>query len=251
MTTRTTKRDAGTPTWFDLMTSDIDAAKTFYAEILGWNYLDTGADFGHYNLAVSQGHNAAGMGPIPPGAEMPSAWTVYFASDDASADAERVKTLGGQVMSEHTVGDLGKMAICTDPTGAAFGLWQAINHIGAGVENEPGGMCWCEVNTRDSAAALDFYTKLLTLTPTKMEGMEYHILQRGEEMLCGIMQMDDDWEGVPSHWLGYFAIDNTDEAVERAATVGGKVQVPAFDMEYGRTAVLSDPAGANFGIVQA
>jgi predicted enzyme related to lactoylglutathione lyase len=64
-----------------------------------------------------------------------------FASADIDADVARVRTLGGQVYFEPmTVGDSGRMAICADPTGAAFGLWQAINHIGAAVENEHGGM---------------------------------------------------------------------------------------------------------------
>jgi predicted enzyme related to lactoylglutathione lyase len=84
-----------------------------------------------------------------------------------------------------------------------------------------------------------------------MEGTEYYILQRGEAMLCGILQMDHHWEGIPPHWMGYFSVDNTDAAIERAVAAGGKLQVPAFDIQYGRMAVLSDPAGANFSIIQS
>ena len=97
------------------------------------------------------------------------------------------------------------MAICVDPTGAVFGLWQTNTMIGASVENEHGAMTWHEVNTRDSAAACAFYGELFDLTAQKMEGMDYHILQRGEQMVCGIQQMDANWEGIPPHWMGYFA----------------------------------------------
>ena len=111
---------------------------------------------------------------MQPGAQMPSAWTIYFATDDAAADTARVKALGGQVIVDPmTIGDSGVMAICVDPTGAVFGLWQTVNMIGASVENEHGAMAWHEVDTRDSAAACKFYGELFNLTALKMEGMEY------------------------------------------------------------------------------
>jgi uncharacterized protein len=254
MTTRTTKRNAGTPTWMDLATPDLAVAKKFYTAVLGWDYFDTGPDFGNYNMAMAQGRNVAGIGPIwPPDSPQPSAWTIYFASDEATSDCARVKELGGQVMVEPMViADSGSLAVCVDPTGAVFGLWQVNQHIGSAVENEHGAMVWWEVNTRDSAAAGDFYGKLLSATATKMEmeGAAYYMMQRGEAMLCGILQMDHHWEGIPPHWMGYFQVDNTDAAIERAVAAGGKLHVPTFDMQYGRMAVLADPAGATFSIVQ-
>ncbi len=252
MTTRTTKRTGGTPTWLDLATPDLDVAKAFYKEVFGWEYVDTGADFGHYNMAVAQGRNAAGIGPIwPPDSPQPSVWTVYLASDDIHADVKRVQELGGQVMVEPMViADSGSMAICMDPTGAAFGLWEANTYIGSSVENEHGGMAWFEVTTRDAAAALTFYGTLTNATPDKMEGMEYYTMQRDEEMLYGVIQMDENWESIPAFWACYFAVDNTDATIARAVAAGAQVRAPAFDTTYGRIAVLVDPAGAGFCVVQ-
>jgi uncharacterized protein len=251
MTTQTAKREAGQPIWFDLITPDLEQAKQFYRKIFGWDYVDSGENFGHYNLALAQGRNAAGIVPMQPSAEMPPNWTLYFSSDDAAADTKRVQELGGQVLSEAmVVGDLGSMAICADPTGAVFGLWQAGNHTGFEVEGEHGSMAWCEVNTPDSTAACDFYSKLFNLTPHRMEGdTEYYTMQRGDQMICGILQMDARWEGIPPHWMNYFYVDNTDATIEKAAAAGGTVMVPAFDMPYGRMAVLSDPGSATFSIV--
>ncbi|MCB0062584.1 MAG: VOC family protein, partial [Caldilineaceae bacterium] len=137
MTTRTTKLPAGEPTWFDLASPDLKVATAFYQAIFGWSYVNTGPDFGNYHFAQADGRNVAGIGPIfPPDSPQPSAWTVYFASEDAAKDCERVKELGGQVLVEPMViGDSGSMAICMDPTGAAFGFWQADQHIGSGAEN--------------------------------------------------------------------------------------------------------------------
>jgi predicted enzyme related to lactoylglutathione lyase len=80
--------------------------------------------------------------------------------------------------------------------------------------------------------------------------MDYYMLQRNGESYCGVMAMDDQWEGIPPHWMGYFAVDDTDAALERVLAGGGKVLVPAFDMAYGRMAVIADPAGAAISIVK-
>jgi predicted enzyme related to lactoylglutathione lyase len=252
MANYTTKRAAGEPVWLELVTSDLEAATSFYRQVLGWDYVDTGADFGRYHLALARGHNAAGITPMQPDMQIPSAWAIYFSSDDAAADAERVKALGGEVIFDvMAVGDLGTMALCADPTGAVFGLWQAGTHIGASIDGEPGAMAWCEVSTSDSAAAREFYGKLFDLTPQRMEGdTEYYIMHRGEQMVCGILQIDSNWAGIPPHWMCYFAVDNTDAAIERAIAAGGKLAVPAFDIAYGRMAVLTDPGNANVSIVQ-
>ena len=250
MTTRTTARPPGEPTWMDLATPDLDKAKAFYGELFGWEFFDSGAEFGHYNMALLQGQGAAGMGPMQPGSQMPSAWTVYFSSDDAAADAARAAELGGQIfMDAMAVGDLGVMAICADPTGAVFGLWQAKQHIGASIVDEPGTMAWSEVNTRDAAKAAEFYGKLFNLTPSKMEGMEYFQLMRGDKSHCGVLQMDEQWGDLPPHWTQYFAVTDTDAVAAKAAAAGGTVHVPPFDTPYGRIAVIGDPFGATFSIL--
>lgn len=247
MTTRTAPRAHGAFTWMDLATPDLEGAKQFYQSVFGWEFHDIGAEFGHYHYALAQGRAAAGLGQ-PSDAQMPPAWTIYLASADS--DIERVQALGGQVMlAPMAVGDAGKMAICVDPTGAIFGLWQPLNFIGAGVEAEHGGIAWSEVATRDAAAACDFYGKLFDATP-RAQSDEYFIMQRGEEMLFGVMQMNEQWAELPPHWMGYFAIDNTDAALDRVTAGGGKVVVPPFDTPFGRIAVIADPHGAVFSIVQ-
>lgn len=249
MTTITAPRAHGALTWLDLSTPDLEGARRFYRQVFGWEYLDIGEQFGHYHYALANGRPAAGLGQQQPGAPASRLWTIFLAS--AAGDAERVTAFGGRIVVEPmTVGDAGKMTVCADPSGALFGLWQPINFIGAAVEAEHGSLAWSEVNTRDAAAACEFYGKLFGLTAHKLEGQEYFILQRDGEMLFGILQMDEQWGDLPPHWMGYFAVDNTDAALERVLAAGGSVGAPAFDTPYGRMAVIGDPYGAAVSIVQ-
>ena len=83
MTTHTRPKPAGTPTWVDLQTPDIDAARTFYHAVLGWEYDIGGAEYGGYTNATAGGRTAAGMaGPMPGAPPQPAAWSLYFATDD-------------------------------------------------------------------------------------------------------------------------------------------------------------------------
>jgi uncharacterized protein len=148
------------------------------------------------------------------------------------------------------IGEEGWMVMATDPTGAAFGLWQGGRNIGTTITEEPGSMAWSEVNTRNAVKARDFYCAMNGLTSMPMPGMEYCILQRGTENVAGVLQMDQNWpESTPPNWVAYFAVANADDTVKLAAQNGGKVRVEPFDAAYGHIAVRDDPFGAVFAVV--
>src|SRR3712207_1553518 len=97
MPTRDEPWPAGTPCWVDISVPDVAAATAFYGAVLGWDFVDSGEEYGHYNIAQVDGRAAAGLGPIM--AEgTPTAWTLYFASDDADATAKLVTEHGGSVL---------------------------------------------------------------------------------------------------------------------------------------------------------
>lgn len=248
-----TRHVPGTPAWFDLMTGDVAGAKAFYSALFGWEIEDTGPEYGHYAMCKLGGRNAAGIGEKPADVPWPSTWSVYFAVDDADVAAAAIEAAGGTVtMPPMDIGSEGRMAMVADPGGAVFGLWQPRDHIGAGVMAEPGAMAWCEVNTRDAAVATAFYREVFGLESRALPGdgtTVYHTLQKGDFTACGVLQMNALWEGVPPHWMPYFAVSDADATCRRAAELGGKVSVPPFDTPYGRMAVLNDPQGAVFSIV--
>lgn len=245
--------ETGSPCWFDLTTSDPERARAFYERLFGWTYDVSGPELGHYAMAKKDDRYAAGIGPQPPDASWPVAWSVYFNVADIEATLERVKAAGGKpAMPPMDVADQGRISMAVDPTGAVFGLWQPKKHRGAQVVAEPGAMAWSEVATRDAKKAADFYTRVFGLEAQKMEGMEYFTLHDSKgEPACGVLQMNEQWpQEIPPHWMPYFAVENTDESTTMVKEFGGEVRVKPFDSPYGRISVVSDPAGAVFSVVQ-
>jgi predicted enzyme related to lactoylglutathione lyase len=242
----------GTPSWVDLMTPDPEGARKFYGALFGWTFAIGGPETGHYTMALLAGRNVAGIGRRPDDAPFPSVWTTYLASANVDADVARITKLGGQIMMPPMdVVDAGRMAIAIDPTGAAFGLWQAKQHHGAQVTGEPGAMTWHEVATRDAERARDFYANLFDLGSKKLPmALTYFMLERGGQSVSGVMQMNEQWPAeIPPHWMPYFAVKDTDAFAKQAEALGGKIGAQPFDTPYGRIAVISDPFGAHFSIV--
>ncbi len=256
MSTRDTPWPQGTPCWVDLMTTDREAAWEFYKSVFGWEIVDTGADMGNYSLATVAGRNVAGLGGMPPGdSNPPPTWTTYLASDDIDKTARAVTANGGQFLVEPMdVPGAGKMAIAMDPTGAAFGLWQAGGHTGASLVNEPGGFVWNECMTRDPERARAFYGAVFGYTYSAMPGADDYSTIDGAgpgNTIGGMGALDASMpEHAPPHWMTYFQVADADDTVARVTAGGGVVRMGPSDTPVGRMAVLRDPQGAVFSIMQ-
>lgn len=251
--TRVNDHKPNRPIWFDLATSHPEQARQYYMKVLGWEYDISGPEFGHYAMARQGESVAAGIGPLDSGSEAPPAWTVYFGVTSADASAKIIIAKGGKVLvPAMDVGEFGRMAICQDPTGATFGLWQPMQHRGAQILNEPGGMAWSEVNTRNAKAAADFYCAVFGLKAEVMEiqGAPYHMLMTAEGPACGVLEMTAEWGDLPPHWMPYFAVDNADRTKEKVLAAGGSVPFGPFDSPYGRIIVTMDPQGAALSLIQ-
>ncbi|HET9657750.1 MAG TPA: VOC family protein [Kineosporiaceae bacterium] len=254
MSTRTQPWPAGTPCWADLMTPDQPTAERFYRAVLGWTMQDTGADEGHYALAMVGEHFAAGIGTPPPDQPAtPPAWTTYLASDDVDKTCDAITGSGGMVLVPATdVGTAGRMAVAQDPTGAVFGVWQAGDMIGATIVNEPGGIGWNDCRSRDPQRAMEFYSAVFGYTYTPMEGGEAYWTIDGAgpgNAIGGIGQVDPSTpDDMPAHWMPYFVVADADTAAAAVTANGGQVAVPPFDTPYGRMSVVTDPHGAVFTI---
>lgn len=247
----------GAPCWIDLMTSDIAKARQFYGELFGWEY-QTGDEekYGGYTTALKNGKTVAGlMQKDESQAGMPDVWSTYLRSDDAEATAAAVTANGGQVyMPPMDVPEQGFMAIFGDPSGAAIGIWQPREMRGFELVDEPGAAAWHELHTKNYDAAVKFYqdvfkweTDVMSDTPE----FRYTTLGAGDAAKAGIMDASGYLpEEVPSSWHTYFAVENTDAAVEKAVAMGAAVIDPPQDTPYGRLATLTDPTGAMFKLMQ-
>ena len=248
----------GTPNWVDLPTTDQAAAKAFYAGLFGWTYDDQpmGAEGEGqvYSMAVLRGHQVAAISQQSPemaAAGAPPMWNTYLAVDSVDDATARVEAAGGKVaMAPFDVMDAGRMSFVMDPSGAPVALWQAGQHIGATLVNEPGTISWNELITSDPGVT-KFYSDVVGLTAETMDmdGQPYTVFKAGEAMVGGTMA--PQMPGVPNHWHVYFGTDDADATAVKATELGGSVIVPPFDTPVGRMAVLSDPQGAVFSIFEA
>jgi uncharacterized protein len=245
----------GTPNWVDLQTTNQDAAKAFYAGLFGWTYDDQPMPEGAvYAMAMLRGQPVAAIAPQSPeltAAGAPPMWNTYLAVDSADEATARVEAAGGKVgMTPFDIMDAGRMSFVLDPSGAAVALWQAGQHIGAALVNEPGTITWNELITTDPAA-VTFYTDVLGLTTSTMDmgdGRPYTLFEAGGQPVGG--SMAPPMPGIPNHWHVYFAVADPDATAARAAELGGTVQVQPFDTPVGRIAVLVDPQGAVFSVIK-
>ena len=247
----------GTPSWVDLMTTDAEAARQFYGELFGWEFMiSEEEEFAGYTTCTKRGLNVAGLGS-PPAEGAPPAWTTYLATDDVEAAAERITGAGGTVLAPPMkVGDYGSMCIAMDSTGAVFGLWQAGDMIGAQLVNEPGSFTWNELATRDLAAAQDFYTKVCSYdyeaVDTGEAGPPYFTFSVDGQAVGGMQQMASSMPAeMPAHWATYFAVEDADATAAKAVELGATVLMPPMDTPFGRWTIIKDPQGATFSAMTA
>lgn len=243
----------GVPSWVDIGT-DVEKAKQFYGSLFGWTASDAGPpeETGGYGFFLKDTKMVAGYGPLQhPG---PPSWTTYISVADAAETAQKVEQAGGTViMAPMDVMSAGRMAVFQDPQGAFISIWQAGEHRGAELVNEPGAFCWNELNTRDVEGSKSFYTATFGWeAETHAEGpMPYTEFKIGGENIAGCMPMPPMVPAqVPPHWLVYFAVDDTDAAVAKTAQLGGSVRMPPMDVAVGRISVLADPQGATFAVIK-
>lgn len=117
-----------------------------------------------------------------------------------------------------------------------------------------GEICWRELRTKDLSAAMNFYSQLFgwELPQTKISPMDYKEIVVSGKAHGGMMGMDDpSWGDTPSHWANYIAVENADETAVKITEHGGSIRVPPFDAPgVGRMAMVADPSGADFAIIQ-
>ena len=246
----------GTPCWVDLITDDQAGALSFYRPLLGWSG-EPDPEFGGYAVLGPGGRPVAAIGPAPPDQPLaPTAWTVYFAVDDADAAAARVVEHGGAVtVGPGDVAGTGRLALAADPAGAPFGVWQAKPFPGFQAARTPGAPIWFELETDRGGTSAAFYSAVFGVPAPAMEQMPdaYWLLTVNGGQVAGIWQ-DDQSPGAlrrpqGPQWNVYFQVADTDAAVEAALAAGAAALRPAKDSPYGRFATLADPQGARFRVI--
>lgn len=243
----------GTPCWADAMFADLDGAKSFYGDVLGWTFGESSSEFGNYTQAYADGKAVAAVVPPMPGQEGHSAWCLYLASPDAEATAAKIRDNGGEtLMDPMQVGDFGTMMLARDPSGVVFGVWQAYTHEGFEAQAVPGAFCWAEVFTREPEKSDAFFPAVFPYSMVKMadEHVDFRMYNLGDKTVMGRMKMGDEFPPeVPPYLNVYFTVADCDAAVAKATERGGVLRFGPMTMPFGRFAALTDPQGAAFSVI--
>jgi uncharacterized protein len=252
-----TQYTPGTFSWTDLNTTDQDAAKTFYGGLFGWEFEDNPAGEGVvYAMAKLDGKYVAAISPQPEQqrqAGVPPAWNSYVTVESADATAANATELGATVHAQpFDVFEAGRMAVIQDPQGAWFLIWQPNQHIGAGLVNAPGALCWNELGSPDLDGSAAFYGQLFGWTATPMEDggdMPYLVIQNADGHSNGGIRPPMP-PGTPPFWLVYFATAGLDDSLAKISELGGNVLMGNTDIGIARIGIGQDPQGAVFALYE-
>ncbi len=249
----TARHRPGTPCWAVLVTPDPSRTGSFYADLFGWSEPAPGAGF---DTLDSDGSQVAAVLQLPAEAAEAGAasrWLVYLATDDIGGSLDKIRPAGGEIVAPaFDVGDLGRMAMAADGTGAHFGLWEAGTHPGAEVTGRRGAFTWAELRTRSRASAAGFYEAVF--------GWEVQSVQSGAQAyitcvldgvpVAGMVELGAADGQSPSYWMPYFAVVDCGAAASLADALGGEVCAAPHDAAGHRLAVLRDPLGALFYVAE-
>lgn len=248
--------------WYELMTSDLDAALDFYRAVVGWSTADHGSGTPGGERYVILSVRGRGMGgamqlseEMVAGGARPG-WFGYVGVADTDAKAREAEAAGGKVlMGPGDIPTVGRFAFVADPGGAPFYLLtprpreDAPPPLG---RDEPGAVAWHELHAGNGeAAAFAFYARLFgweTMQEMPMGPMgTYRLFGAGGEPIGGMM--DKPAEGPGSNWGFYFNVDGIDAAAERVRANGGEVLRDAHQVPDGSWIVsCRDPQGAAFAL---
>lgn len=240
----------GKVVWNDLITEDMDAARSFYGELFGWTFEDaTGPGRSNYVLARSGNVYVAGLVPIatPADGSKVSRWLPYLSVEDVDASISGSIAGGGKVAAKARNVNLGRVAAIVDAEGAVIGL--ARSRIGDPDDETtapaPGRVVWTELLSNDPAKAASFYASVAGLEARTVErrGGQYTMLSGDGTDRAGILKSpSSEWSPV---WLTYFGVTDPAAAADRAVSLGGKILLPvSADLREGSMAVVTDPSGA-------
>jgi uncharacterized protein len=243
-------RKTGEFCWINMLTPQPEQAREFFGHILGWSYFEM-PGIGH-GMRVN-GRDVGGLfdlhGPnTPPG--LSPRIGVMVKVDNADTVCEKVECLGGRARPAFDIPEQGRMAVCADPNGAKFDVWEPKKMHGTDVDSAlHGAPCWFETLTNDVVRATEFYSALFgwALEVMSMPGYEYTMFKLGDAYVAGLMRITPAMGSVQPHWGVYFTVTDVDETARQAVALGAELCVPPRDIPgVGRFCGITSPQGVTF-----
>ncbi len=241
--------------WHDLMTTDVEAAKKFYAAVVGWTFSN---QMPAYHVALADGIGMGGIMETPPEMQgMPPIWSGYIYTADVDAACKQAVKLGGKIMREAwDVPDVGRIAVIGDPTGAGLMVMQPFS-----TEPQPqpkpgavGTVGWNELHAGDLDKAWDFYAAMFGWTKGVAMDMgpmgTYQLFQIDGKDVGGMMNKAATMP--MAAWAYYIMVDGIDAAAARIINNSGKIMMGPHEVPGGQWVIMAtDPQGGFFCLLSA
>ncbi len=253
MTTGT--RRPGDFCWINMLTPQPHEATAFFGKLLDWTYAQIP---GMGYLVKVGGRDIGGLfdleGPNTP-AGTPPLIGVMLKVQSADATREKIASLGGTTKPAFDIADQGRMAVCFDPNGAEFDVWEPRKGQGTDVDSGlHGAPSWFHTLTTDMDRATTFYSGLFgwTAEATPQPGMTYTSFRLGDDYVAGMLPISQAAAAArpKPHWATYFTVKDVDATARETRKLGGTVRAEPRDIPgVGRVAGIASPQGVPFNVI--
>lgn len=258
---------AGGFIWYELMTTDANAAARFYGAVIGWKVADRpdpragGPDY--RQITRDDGGSAGGVLQITPDMRAHGArpaWVAYLHVRDVDVAVRAIEADGGCALMPKRTLPVGEIAMVADPMGAPFyvmtpvpppGRPDAVSDVFD--EARPQHVRWNELQSPDVERARAFYGKHFGFRfdesmPMGPQYGDYHFIDQGGLRVGGLMKPAD--AALPGGWTFYFGVRSASAAKRAIEAAGGLVQMDLHQVPGGEWVLIAtDPQGARFGVV--
>lgn len=241
----------------ELVTPDLAAAKQFYAGLFGWTFRDIQAGGTEYSEASLDGRPVAGLihRDVPAGKHRQPAWLSFIAVSDVDAANEIALQHGAKVLFEpHSIPNRGREAVFADPQGAIFAVLASSSGDPPDVLAAPGEWVWSSLITSDPDTDAAFYQTLFDYEVFELpadEGAQHLMLASDNYARASVNSLPANKPNIHPHWLNFVRVEDAVKMTEKLVALGGRVLVePRADRHGGKVAVVADPLGAPFGLLE-
>jgi uncharacterized protein len=243
--------------WYELLTNDVEAAKAFYTNVVGWGVEDVSMPGMTYMLLTVAGVSVAGLSGLPEAAKimgLTPRWIGYVGVEDVDAAAKRLEQLGGKVhVPPQNIGDISRFAVVADQEMARFALlqWLKPRREIAVAPRAAGRIGWHELFAMDCEKAFTFYSELCGWQKgvASVGAMgTYQLFAAAGKTIGGILTKPPT---IPAPtWLHYFNVGDLDAAIDRVKAGGGQILNGPIEAPDGSWVVqCTDPQGALFALI--
>jgi predicted enzyme related to lactoylglutathione lyase len=248
---------AGKVIWTDLVTPDIAAAKRFYGELFGWSFSDIHAGDSDYSVAMLDGRPVAGLfqHAMKASEQRQPTWLTFISVRDVSEAQRSILAHGGKMLAPPRLyADRGRQAVFADPQGAVFAVLQSSSGDPQDMLADPGEWIWSSVITRDPDTDAAFYQNVFgyeVFDNPSDDGATHVVLSSDDVARASLNALPAGAAKRHPHWLNFVRVTSATDMAAKVESLGGRVLVkPFMDRHGGQVAVVADPAGAPFGLLE-